>query len=250
MSLILPHKRMSMEIEGRYVYIRACSAPVLITFYPSNDQIKLGFGETYDIGRNDPTKQFTRLDVYNTSSANNSVEIEAGFDAFTAASAGVGSSINIASTSLTLPVAIQMPVDINSMPAMSIAPNQSVVVTGLPPISFTSTQPVHFENAQAVYFEVPQAVSVNNLPAVQTVESKDTVINGLPDVSFDVANKTIAAKAGRKGLILQAPETNQGEIVVQGFLRVAAGAVVPFPASNLVTLVGTVGDVLYVGEEL
>lgn len=236
MSLILPHKRISMEIEGRYVYIRACSAPVLITFYPSNDQIKLGFGETYDIGRNDPTKQFTRLDVYNTSSANNSVEIEAGFDAFTAASAGVGSSVNIASTSLTLPVAIQMPVDINSMPAMSIAPNQSVNVGNFPTSFQVSNFPTQFE--------------VNNLPAVQTVESKDTVINGLPDVSFDVANKTIAAKAGRKGLILQAPETNQGEIVVQGFLRVAAGAVVPFPASNLVTLVGTVGDVLYVGEEL
>lgn len=245
MSLILPHKRMSMEIEGRYVYIRACSAPVLITFYPSNDQIKLGFGETYDIGRNDPTKQFTRLDVYNTSSANNSVEIEAGFDAFTAASAGVGSSINIASTSLTLPVAIQMPVDINSMPAMSIALNQSVNVGNFPTSFQVSNFPASFEVSN-----FPTQFEVNNLPAVQTVESKDTVINGLPDVSFDVANKTIAAKAGRKGLILQAPETNQGEIVVQGFLRVAAGAVVPFPASNLVTLVGTVGDVLYVGEEL
>ncbi|OXX34139.1 hypothetical protein B9J90_13420 [Vibrio sp. V09_P4A23P171] len=239
MSLILPHKRMSMEIEGRYVYIRACSAPVLITFYPSNDQIKLGFGETYDIGRNEPTKQFTRLDVYNTSSANNSVEIEAGFDAFTAASAGVGSSINIASTSLTLPVAIQMPVDINSMPAMSIAPNQSVNVGNFPASFQVSNFPTSFE--------------VSNLPIsfeVSNLHDKDPVINGLPDVSFDVTNKTIAAKAGRKGLILQAPETNQGEIVVQGFLRVAAGAVVPFPASNLVTLVGTVGDVLYVGEEL
>lgn len=236
MSLILPHKRTSMDIEGRYVYVRACSAPVLITFYPGNDQIKLGFGETYDIGRNDPTRKFTRLDVYNTSSANNSVEIEAGFEAFTAASAGVGSSVNIASTSLTLPVAIQMPVDINSMPAISIAPNQVVNVGNFPTSFDVSNFPSQFE--------------VSNLPDVQTVENKDTVINGLPDVEFDVVDKSIAAKAGRKGLILQAPETNQGEIIVQGFLRVSPGAVVPFPASNLVTLAGTVGDVLYVGEEL
>lgn len=245
MPLLTPFERKPISAEGRYVYVRASTAPVLIRFFPSGVTATLGFGEQYDIGRNDPTNRFTRLEVYNTTGANNNVDIEVGEDAFVAAAAGVGNSVNIASTSITLPVALQMPADINSMPPVNIAANQSVNVGNFPASFQVSNFPTQFEVSN-----FPASFEVSNLPAVQTVTQKDPVINGLADITFDVANKSIAAKLGRKGLILQAPETNQGEIVVQGFLRVAPGAVVPFPASNLVSLFGSVGDVLYVGEEI
>lgn len=245
MPLLKPYERKPISEEGRYVYVRASTAPVTIRFFPSGVTATLGFGEQYDIGRNDPNNRFTRLEVYNTTGANNNVDIEVGEDAFVAAAAGVGNSVNIASTSITLPVALQMPADINSMPPLNIAANQSVNVGNFPASFEVSNFPVSFQVSN-----FPTSFEVSNLPVVQKIEQRDPIINGLADISFDVASKTIAAKAGRKGLILQAPESNQGDIVVQGFLRVQAGAIVPFPASNQVSLVGTVGDVLYVGEEM
>ncbi|MGD8172615.1 hypothetical protein ACQEXU_13205 [Vibrio sp. TRT 21S02] len=239
MPLLKAYERKPISAEGRYVYVRACSAPVTIRFFPSGVTATLGFGEQYDVGRNDPSNRFTRLEVYNTTGVDNNVDIEAGEDAFVAAAAGIGSSVNIASTSIALPVYLQMPADINSMPPVNFAANQSVNVGNFPASFQVSNFPAF-----------PSSFEVSNWPAVQTVQQKDPVINGLADISFDVANKTIAAKAGRKGLILQAPETNQGDIVVQGFLRVAPGAIVPFPASNQISLAGTVGDALYVGEEM
>lgn len=245
MPLLKAYERKKVAEEGRFVYIRACTAPVMIRFFPSGDSVTLGFGEQYDIGRKDPSKRFSHLEIYNSSNADNSIDIEAGEESFDAAPVGSGSSVNIASTSLTLPVRLQLPADINSMPPVNLAANQSVNVSNFPVSFQVSNFPTQFDVGN-----FPTSFEVSNWPALQTVQQKDPVINGLADVSFDVINKSIAAKAGRKGLILQAPESNQGEIVVQGFLRVVPGAVVPFPASNQVSLVGLVGDKLYVGEEL
>jgi len=104
-------------------------------------------------------------------------------------------------------------------------------------------------NPVAIIESLP-SVSVNNWKTVQMVEQKSPEIHGLADIILNEKAQTIAAKATRKGLILQSPDTNNGDILVQGFLRIAVGSVVELPASNSVTITGTSGDVLYVGERL
>lgn len=107
---------------------------------------------------------------------------------------------------------------------------------------------VSIKNLPKVVIQSLPAVTIANQKDVQTVEQKAPEVHGLDDLILDGTSQSIAANPKRKGLILQSPETNQGEMVVQGFLRLASGAVVEFPAANTVTIEGTKGDVLHVGE--
>lgn len=115
---------------------------------------------------------------------------------------------------------------VNTMPAVTIKTLPAVTVASLP------------------------TVTIANWKTVQVVEQKSPTVNGLADLTLTDEAQTITANPARKGLILQAPDTNQTDILIQGFLRIAAGAVVEFPAANAVTVSGTRGDVLHVGERL
>ncbi len=118
------------------------------------------------------------------------------------------------------------------------------VVQSLPPVEVKTVPQIEVKT-------MPHTeVSVTNWKSVQTVTQQPTEIYGRNDVVLNGSTQRIDANPKRQGLILQADEGNQGEIVIQSFLRVPAGAVVEFPASNAVTVEGIAGDVLHIGERV
>ena len=122
------------------------------------------------------------------------------------------------------------------------------IIDQLPQVSIKSLPEVAIHSLPSVAIQSLPSVTIANQKDVQTVEQKSPEVHGLGDLTLDGTSQSIAANPKRKGLILQSPETNQGEMVVQGFLRLASGAVVEFPAANAVTIQGKKGDVLHIGE--
>lgn len=247
-----------LPVTGQYIFIEKCPNPYILV------RARTASGEReYALKERETNyvpvgEEFTELTVENNGEQLGEVIIRTGFGQFTQSNDRqrvlVDNEINLPST-------------INFANPQPIFPSSTAVfktmVQNWPTeylVTFKGAQPVHFESAQPVTIENAAPVAVegtvdvdDSTPLKVNVQNAphEPKIYALADLAFDGVNaKVIAAKPTRKGLILQAPETNQAVIVVQGFLRVQPGAVVPFPASNAVTFDGASGDALYVGEEI
>lgn len=243
MSSILPYKQQSLDVYGRFVFVESCTNPVLIRMHPSGDEITLGYGQQYDIGEHDPNKRFHRLDIYNSHDSVNDVEIKTGDQRFTSGAASVGSAVTIVGASINLPVTLKNKIDINSIPAITIAANQSVNVGNFP-----SVWKVASDSALTVAFETAPTVKVSEFPLTQ---SKGKNTTPLADITLEAGKltHTIAANSKRTQVILQAPETNTADLVVAGFFRLKPGGVVGFSGVNAITVTGIAGDKCHAGEE-
>lgn len=126
------------------------------------------------------------------------------------------------------PVRVEGGVSINNLPDV-----QQVNVNNLP-----ETQAVNITNHKEV-----QKVEVLNQPNVITH------VRAVGDIRLTSTGfHTVVGNEGRKGLLVQASDANKSVIILCGFMRLKAGGVATLPASNNVTITGTEGDTVYVGE--
>jgi len=230
--------------SGEYIFVEKCPNTYIVVRAQTARGVREYIMKERDTNNVPKGEEFISLAVVNTGEQMGEVIIRTGFGTFTQSNDH---------QKVTVDNEINLPSNITfATPQPVYAASNALFKTEVQ--NWPSEYLVTFKGAQAVTISGSVTTKIDDSTPVkvniQNDLNPDPVVNGLPDVNFDVANKTIAAKAGRKGLILQAPETNQGDIIVQGFLRVAAGAVVPFPASNAVSLTGVTGDMLYVGEEI
>ncbi|MEZ8619094.1 hypothetical protein AB6D33_24920 [Vibrio splendidus] len=106
-----------------------------------------------------------------------------------------------------------------------------------------------------VNVSLPEAIQVGNFPTVQQVEvtnpSLDTApeLHALPTLVIS-GPQSIEANPNRKGLIVIAPESNTGTILVAGFIPIKAGGSATLPSSNSITVTGNDNDALQIGEVL
>jgi len=227
--------------SGQYIYVEKAMGDISIWAKTTDGQREYVMRERekniVPIG-----EEFTELTIENQSEQTGEIIVRYGFGNFTPSN---DHQKVIFDNEINLPSNITFA---SSQPVHQAAgASFNTIVSNFPAeqvVSFKGNQPVTIENGQAINVEIS-----NPVEAVSIIES-DPVINGLADIAIDGTAQTIPAKVGRKGLLLQAPISNNGDIIVQGFLRVEAGAVVPFPASNAVTIQGSAGDVLYVGEQM
>ncbi|EPC9273207.1 TPA: hypothetical protein ACGUU0_003371 [Vibrio vulnificus] len=92
-----------------------------------------------------------------------------------------------------------------------------------------------------------QKVKVSNFSELQ-LDSKPTTVNGVGAFTIVNGQATIAANAQRKSITIQAGESNQGNLLIAGFIRLSPDGVATIPASNAFVVTGTNGDTFTVGE--
>ncbi|WP_375752698.1 hypothetical protein [Vibrio sp. HN007] len=116
-------------------------------------------------------------------------------------------------------------------------------------VTFKGSQPVTVGNTLSIDDSTPLKVEMTNQIEAVINGEKDRSTSGLPDITFTATGTaSIAEKAGRKEVIIQAPETNQSEIIIQGFFRLQPGGVTSIEEWKVVSLSGLEGDKVYCGE--
>ncbi len=91
-------------------------------------------------------------------------------------------------------------------------------------------------------------VTIANFPDTLKTEQESTQLAPLLNLTLSNQAATIPANDKRKAVLIQADETNQGVVVIAGFLRLLAGGIATIPAINELTVSGVSGDKVYCGE--
>lgn len=233
---------------GKYLILREASQAVLLRG-DNLRPVEIERGDTVDVS------QFDELELHNhnTKSLYLEFQITDVEVRIKSSSTAINGALNINEIETPIVISkIQQPLD--------IAVNLPSVDVNIPDVQVDMPSSLEISNLPAV-----QKVEVNDWPNVQKVKVTDwpnvqkveltnptsaeaaPVLTPLSDIVLD-GDKTIPANIKRKGVIAIAPITNQRPIVIAGFIPLMPGGSTTIPASNALSVSGSNGDVLNVGE--
>lgn len=167
-------------------------------------------------------EEFISLSVVNTGEHAGQVVIRTGMGTFTQSNDH---------QKVTVDNEINLPSNINFSSPQPIYPSSTAVF---------NTKVQNWPSEYPVVFKGVQKVEVTN-------QSSPSEVHALAPVVMD-GQKSIPSNAKRKGLIVLAPETNQGVVVIAGVIPLHAGGHTTIPATNALSVTGVDGDVLNVLE--
>ncbi len=196
--------------------IRDCSASIGVAAYQLSNQVS-----QIEVKRNDsvPISQYEEVELFNPYQTDITVKYQ-----FSDIDIKVRSSADV-DLGMVDVHAVREPIRIEG------------ALNALPVVN---TNPLKLPEVFETRPELPDVFKV------QSVESAPEV-HALSVITIDGA-KNIPANLKRKGVIVCAPKTNQDVVTVAGFIPVYAGASVTIPATNALSVTGSKGDVLNVGE--
>lgn len=111
------------------------------------------------------------------------------------------------------------------------------------------SRPLTIESMPEVTLAGISKVSIESMPSIETTTAKMNLSN-LPDAEMTGSVVSIAENTSRTAIMLQASVDNVEPVIVQGCLRLYAGAMLTIPSMQAVTMVGQSGDTVYCGEVL
>lgn len=208
--------------SGEYIFVEKCPNAYITV----RAQTALGVRE-YIMRERDTNnvpqgEEFTSLAVVNTGERMGEVIIRTGFGTFTQSNDHQKVSID---------TEINLPSNVNFSSPQPIYPSSTAVFN-----SKVQNWPAEYP----VVFKGVQKVEVTN-------QSSPPEVHTLAPIVMD-GQKSIPSNAKRKGLIVLAPETNQGVVMIAGAIPLRAGGHTTIPATNALSVTGVDGDVLNVLE--
>ncbi len=218
---ILPSGSMAFNAgqSGRYLILRQASQSVILKG-DALRPVELERGDVVDVSA------FDELEIYNHNSTSVHVEFQV---------ADVEVRIRTSSTAINGALnvnEIQSPVEISRIQEpFDVQVHIPDVEVNIPDVKAT----------------IAEDITISNFPAVQKVEMTTSEVHALAPVVID-GQKTIPSNAKRKGLIVIAPKTNVDTVMIAGFIPLEAGGCTTIPATNALSVTGTNGDVVNVGE--
>jgi len=218
---------------GKYLIMREASQSVILRG-DAMRPLEVERGDTIDVSR------FDELEFHNQNSTSVFLEYQI---------ADVEVRIKSQST------AVSGALDINEV-------HTPIVIARIQePIDVNVAVPTVDVNIPDVKVVMPSEIAISNIPVMQTVtgvlevsqlpqvDSKPTQVNGLPIVRLDASGLSeISENPRRKGVMIQASSANKSEIVIAGFMRIKPDGVATIPASNALSVQGTEGDSISIGE--
>ena len=233
---LTPNGRATVNDTGRFLYLRHASHPIAVQLVSDLEQghavdIQLRRGELYDIGEQDNTVRFTRLELTNLSAKDNPVTLDVGFHRFRPSIDH--SDINASITAVNVDVPVKLV-------------EQATVSQVVEPVTVDT---------------VTQPITVNQInQAVKTVPGRRrTRLNDLGINTFNQANRTfglatyyefvIARNDKRAELILTGYKGNVAPVMVHG-IPIWSQETKGFEVTEDVTVRGKYGEKVYVSEIL
>ena len=239
---LTPNGRATVNETGRFLYLRHASAPMAVQLVSDLEHghavdIQLRRGELYDIGEQDNTVRFTRLELTNLSAQDNAVTLDIGFHRFRPAIDHSDINASITAVSVDVPVKLVEPATV----AQIVEPVTVNTVTQIvEPITINKIK----HPIQCIAATGPTALIDLGFHKIARPAKK----NRLPGFNNDnVGEFSIPSNPNRAELIVTAHKDNWEIISVNG-ASVYSQKTLQLKVTDAVTIKGKVGERCFVSE--